>query len=201
MSYILIFKTLIMRKLFLLLSVGLLCSAISKAQYYRSTGSELSIGVEGALPLSGWDVYYNDGSSKKISNFGIGATLKYAYNFNETLAATFQTGYIFFPGNNLEVAKDDIGQIPIKAGVRFSMSNFYIEPQFGLSSLMEKGQVVADNSVYSYSNTNTAFTYAIGIGTMAGRNFDIGVRYEAMSKDGTTSFLALRVAYNLPFGR
>ncbi|GAB3357160.1 hypothetical protein GCM10027566_20690 [Arachidicoccus ginsenosidivorans] len=189
-----------MRKLFLLLGAGFLLSTATKAQSYeRPVGSEFSIGIEGALPTSGWDAYTDAGGTKKLADFGIGATIKYAYNFNETIAATFQTGYIYFPGNDLGIGKENISQIPIKAGVRFSMSSFYIEPQFGLSSLNEKGKIAGDDN--SYTTSNTAFTYAIGIGAMAGRNFDIGFRYEAMSKDGTVGFLALRLAYSLPFGR
>jgi len=198
LQHILIFKTLFMRKLFLLLGAGFLLTAATKAQSYeRPVGSEFSIGIEGALPMNGWDV--GDGHGTKFSEFGIGATIKYAYNFNETLAATFQTGYIYFPGKDLGGGKVNSGQIPIKAGVRFSMSNFYVEPQFGLSSYNVKA--VSTTEDVSGSGSTTAFTYAIGIGAMASRNFDIGLRYEAMSKDGTQGFLALRLAYSLPFGR
>ena len=79
------------------------------------------------------------------------------------------------------------------------MSSFYVEPQFGLSSYNIKA--VSNSVDFSGSGSTTAFTYAIGIGAMAGRNFDIGLRYEAMSKDGTMGFLALRLAYSLPFGQ
>lgn len=171
-----------------------------KAQsYQRQVGSELSIGVEGALPTTGWTEYIGDGNSIKISDFGIGASLKYAYNFNETIAATFQAGYIFFPGNDLGGGKVNLGQIPIKAGARFSMSRFYIEPQFGLSSFNLKAK--ADDGT-STSTSTTPFTYAIGIGAAAGENFDIGFRYEAMYKDDSNvGYLALRLAYMLPFGK
>ncbi|UAY54005.1 outer membrane beta-barrel protein [Arachidicoccus terrestris] len=189
-----------MRKLMLLLGVGILLSTASSAQSYeRPIGSEFSVGIEGALPMNGWDLYDGSTSSTKVSDFGIGATIKYAYNFNETIAATFQTGYVYFPGKDLGGGKINTSQIPIKAGVRFSMSRFYVEPQFGLSSLNVKVASTVDSG--SYSGSTTAFTYAIGVGAMAGRNFDIGLRYEAMSKDGTMGFLALRLAYSLPFGR
>ena len=68
------------------------------------------------------------------------------------------------------------------------MGSFYIEPQFGLSSYIIKA--VSNSENFSGSGSITAFTYAIGIGAMAGRNFDVGFRYEAMSKDGTSWFLA-----------
>lgn len=184
----------------LLLGAGFLLSTVTSAQSYeRQIGSEFSIGIEGALPMNGWDFYDENGGNSKISDFGIGATVKYAYNFNETIAATFQTGYIYFPGKDLGGGKVNTSQIPIKAGVRFSMSSFYIEPQFGLSSVNVKAVSTLD--AISYSGSTTAFTYAIGIGAMAGPNFDVGFRYEAMSKDGTMGFLALRLAYSLPFGR
>lgn len=188
-----------MRKLILLLGAGLFLTTATKAQqsYERPLGSEFSIGLEGALPMNGWDV--QDGNGTKFSNFGIGGTLKYAYNFNETLAGTFQTGYIYFPGKDFGGGKINTSQIPIKAGVRFSMSSFYVEPQLGVSSLNVK--IVSTDVDESVSGSTTAFTYAIGIGTMAGKNFDIGLRYEAFSKNGTTGFLALRLAYSIPFGQ
>lgn len=189
-----------MRKLILFMGAGFLLISTTKAQqtYQRPLGSEFSIGIEGALPMSGWDVGM-EGSGTKASSFGAGATIKYAYNFDETIAATFQTGFLYFPGKDLDGGKINSSQIPIKAGVRFSMSNFYLEPQFGVSSFNVK--IVDNVAGGSASGSTTAFTYAIGIGAMASSNFDIGLRYEAMSKNGTTGFLALRFAYCIPLGK
>jgi len=184
-----------MKKICIFLAIALAsCTGVIKAQNYgRTLGSELSIGIDGALPLGGWDS--GDGNGTKVSSFGIGATAKYAYNFNERFAATFQTGYIYFPGKDLGGGKINMGQIPIKAGLRISSNAFYFEPQLGISSLNVS---VKDDAGSSVSGSTTAFTYAIGVGVMASSNFDIGLRYEAMSKDGTTSFLGLRFAYSFP---
>lgn len=88
---------------------------------------------------------------------------------------------------------NSIGFVPIKAGVRFSMANFYAEPQIGAAIGTNEG-----------SETN--LTYAGQIGVMASPNFDIGLRYEGIStgKDingdnSSLGFIALRLAYTMPF--
>ena len=184
-----------MKKLIVLLALSFSFVGITNAQSYleRPTGSELSIGVEGALPLNGWDAYDLGGNHTKISPFGIGLTVKYAYNFSESFAATLQSGYLFFPGNDLGDGKINTSQIPIKAGVRLSMNRFYLEPQAGISSLNVK--VKSNDKSLEVSGSTTAFTYAIGAGVMASQNFDIGLRYEAMSNNGTSGYLGLRLAY------
>ncbi|MDR0792017.1 MAG: outer membrane beta-barrel protein [Chitinophagaceae bacterium] len=188
-----------MKKICFLLLSALAISSLLKAQYQRPLGSELSIGVEGALPMGGWDI--GDGSGTKLSSFGVGVTAKYAYNFTEKVAGTFQTGYIYFPGKTFPGGKVNSGQIPFKVGVRASSGNFYFEPQLGISSFDAKANVNATDitDAESVSGSTTAFTYAIGLGVMASKNLDLGLRYEAMSKEGTISFLALRIAYTFPF--
>ena len=190
-----------MKKLILLLSTTLLLSTATMAQHAFTpvTGSELSVGLEGALPLGGWDYYDGTSASSKIADFGVGLTLKYAYNFNETVAATFQTGYIYFPGKDLGGAKLNVGQIPIKAGVRLSMNSFYLEPQIGVSSINVKGKNTIEN--ISATGSTSAFTYAIGVGARLSNAVDLGLRYEAMSNEGSMSFLGLRLGYMIPFNK
>lgn len=176
-----------MKKAFLLFAVGLFFIGATKAQTYeRPIGSEFSIGISPALPV---------GDFNKTSSFGLGADLKYAYNFDETIAATVSAGY-----NNFFVKKDlkdlgfesNVGFVPIKAGVRFSMGNLYAEPQIGAAIGTSEG-------------SETKLTYAGQIGVMASPNFDVSLRYEGISAgkklngdNATLGFVALRLAYTLP---
>lgn len=195
--------------LFCLVSIGLLSSAQTtttttvtttktvvttyndQPRELRPIGSELSIGLETGLAV---------GNLRDYSSFGVGGTAKYAYNFNESIAATFQTGYIDFisknvvnPNPNNGTGKINTSQIPLKVGVRYGIGRFYMEPQLGMSILREKW---VDGGV---SNSSTAFTYAGNIGVLATRNFDLSVRYEGISKkSGSIGYLGLRLAYAFP---
>jgi len=177
-----------MKKIMLSLAVSFI--SLAGFSQYRQPGSELSIGVDGALPV---------GNLKDVSNVGFGATVKYAYNFDESIAATLQSGYIYFPGKDLGDLKENMSQIPLKAGVRFSMGQFYAEPQLGMA--FWHGSTKSGGESLGSGNTS-GFTYAGNIGVMASPNFDIGLRYEGMSKDGAKlGFVGLRLAYTFPFGQ
>lgn len=181
-----------MKKIILSLAVSFI-SLAGFSQEYRQPGSELSIGAEGALPVS---------DLKKNSNVGFGATVKYAYNFDESIAATLQSGYIYFPGKSIAGGKVNMSQIPLKAGVRFSMGQFYAEPQLGVGFWHESFKGSDGESTVSGSGNESGFTYAGNIGVMVSQNFDISARYEGMKKDGANiSFIGLRLAYTFPLGK
>ncbi|PZP49353.1 MAG: hypothetical protein DI598_08025 [Pseudopedobacter saltans] len=186
-----------MKKVLLAMAVSFI--SIAGFSQERQAGSELSIGLEGGLPLNGWKVNDEIG---KFSNFGVGATAKYAYNFDESIAATLQSGYIYFFGKNLQGTgvKVKTSQIPVKAGIRFSMGKFYAEPQLGVSFLHQSLSAPV-TEFDGISGSTSAFTYAGNIGVMASQNFDISLRYEGFSKDGNAGFLGLRLAYTFPLGK
>ncbi|WP_153801025.1 outer membrane beta-barrel protein [Foetidibacter luteolus] len=168
-----------MKKVFLVLSIVLATTAL-KAQD-GATGPELSIGLDGGIPT---------GDFKQIAKFGIGGTVKFAYNFNENVAATLTSGYISFGGKDLGegIKWPATGTIPVKAGLRYTFpGGFYGEPQFGFTSMNNGG--------------GTGFTYAANLGYRTSPGIDISARYEGISKSGSTlSFIGLRIAYAFPFG-
>ena len=186
-----------MKKAFL--TVAICFAGLATFAQSRPLGSELSIGAEGALPLNGFRLEDGQGvKSDKISNFGLGGTVKYAYNFDETIAVTLQSGYIYFFGKDLGGGKINLSQIPIKAGVRYSMGQFYVEPQLGVGFYKPSIKITSGTSTTVNFDSYSAFTYAGNIGVLASQNFDISLRYEGWSKNGSAGFLGLRLAYVFP---
>ena len=168
-----------MKKLLLVVVVALFAVASTKAQKETGVGRpSLSIGLEGALPL---------GDFKEAYNFGIGGTVKGALPVATDLDITLSAGYITFSGKTFgEFKAPAFNTIPIKAGVRYRFaSGPYVEPQLGYTSASVKG-----------GGSTGAFTYAANVGYLFSPALDLGVRYEAMSKGGTTSFLGARLAYS-----
>jgi hypothetical protein len=169
-----------MKKAFLLFAAGLFFVGVSQAQYERPIGSEFSVGITGALPVGDFSDY---------SSFGLGIDAKYAYNFDEVIAATVSAGYnnFFVKGDLKDLGYKNQGFVPLKAGVRFSMGGLYAEPQIGAAIGTSKG-------------SETVLDYAGQLGFMASPNLDLSLRYEGMSKNSiTNSFIGLRVAYTMPF--
>ncbi len=151
-----------------------------------SKGTELSIGVDAGLPM---------GDLKETNKFGIGGTAKFAYNIDESIALTLQSGYMTFTGESYNILGvsgkySALNIIPIKVGGRYTFAGGpYLEPQLGLSLLSSKG-----------GNGTTGFTYAINAGYRMTPGVDISARYEGISKEGTISFIGLRLAYSFAIG-
>lgn len=187
-----------MKKVLLAIAVSFI--SVAGFSQYRQAGSELSIGLEGGLPI---------GSLKDGYNAIYGATAKYAYNFDESIAVTLQSGYNRFNGKSQTYSLvglsgtlkiPAVNYIPVKAGARFSMGQFYAEPQLGIGFFSQSGE------------SESHFVYAGNIGVMVTQNFDISLKYEGFSgKDFDLStgnesnknfgFLGLRLAYTFPLGK
>jgi len=166
----------------------LLLLASFSLSHAQTKGPELGIGVDAGIPV---------GSLSESHKFGIGGTLKFAYNFNPSTAITFQSGYMSFIGK--DISPEDGGGIidkwpnlnfiPFKFGGRYTFTGgFYIEPQLGFTSMSTK--------FMGYTSSTTGFTYAINVGYRATPGVDISARHETISKEGNGSFIGLRVAYN-----
>ena len=168
-------------------------SVQAQARFDLQRRSEFSIGLEGAVPTNGWNYDY---TNIKFAEYGGGITLKYVYNINHLLACSFQTGYIFFPGKDMGPFKLNAGQLPLKAGLRLKTHNLYIEPQFGASAFHTKA--LYDGDVKPVKTYYSPFTYALGIGALVGKSWDIGFRYEGLDIQDNLGYIALRLGYRIP---
>ena len=145
--------------------------------------NQIGIAAEVGLPMGDF------GDSFKT---GIGGSVKGLLGVGQAGQITFTTGYTKFKGKDNGLFDYSSSIIPLLVGYRHNLSGFYVEPQIGYGIY---GAKVEDES-----NSDGAFTYALGIG-FAASGFDAGVRYQGASKDGsTTSLVGIHVGYNFTLG-
>jgi len=166
----------------ILLAIALLGGAATRSFAQTTTtptpaSGKFSIGVEAGLPV---------GTTSDVSNFAIGGSLKYELPVSAGTFVSLSAGYTdFLYKSDIKAAigKSGEGFIPVKAGLKYYFNaGFYGEGQLGAVFSTESGG-------------GTGFAYAPGIGYSFSGGLDAGVRYEGWSHDGTTSQVALRLAY------
>ena len=157
----------------LLLAILFVGSSLATCLAQKSNdASKFSIGLEAGIPTGSFGDFYN---------LAIGGSLKYDINISEGTYFNISAGYTSFSGKN---GVPSTGFIPVKVGVKnYFSEGFYGEAQVGAAKSTESGG-------------GTAFAYAPGIGYTFAGGFDIGLRYEAWSKNGTIGQFATRIAYS-----
>ena len=172
-----------MRKILLLTVLIVSAVTVSFAQTSKSkdSGGKFSIGVDPGLPV---------GSASDYSSFAIGGDIKYslpaATNFDVGLSA----GYSVFIGKTIDIGGTSIKAgnlkaIPVKLAGRYNFNGstgFFGEVGIGAAFIQDGG--------------GTAFAYAPGIGYALDGGFEIGVRYEGWSKNGSVGQIGARLAYS-----
>ncbi|MCQ6958089.1 hypothetical protein [Mucilaginibacter aquariorum] len=160
-----------MKKLLLLLAI---VGGTTFTTFAQSEKSRFSIGFEGGIPV---------GDFKDIYDVAIGGSLKYEMPIATSTMFTLSGGYTSFKAKDIAGGGSD-GFIPVKAGIKYYFSQgFYGEGQLGASFYTGGG------------DGNTFFAYSPGIGYTLEGGFDIGVRYEAWSHNGTIGQIGVRIAY------
>ncbi|RZA00922.1 MAG: hypothetical protein EOP47_12505 [Sphingobacteriaceae bacterium] len=136
----------------------------------------LSIGLEAGLPV---------GSTSNGSSFAIGGSLKYEAPIATGTNFTVSAGYTSFLGKTIAGFKvPSFGAIPVKAGIKhFFGDAFYGEAQLGAAFSTQTGG-------------GTLFVYSPGVGYKFSDVIDLGVRYEAWSKNGTVSQIGARLGFS-----
>jgi hypothetical protein len=149
---------------------------VAVSSFAQSKDGKFSVGVEAGVPV---------GNASNAYNFVIGGSLKYDLPIATSTNFTVSAGYSSFLGKTIVTVKiPAAGFVPLKAGIKyFFASTFYGEGQLGAAFSTQSGG-------------GTAFAYSPGIGFQFSKNVDLGVRYEAWSKNGTTSQVAARLAYS-----
>lgn len=126
------------------------------------------------------------GDFSKTHSIGLGVNVTGEYKFEEHISGTIASGVLVYSGksvtNNTKFKALTI--IPIRAGARYYLgSNFYGAGEFGVG--------IISNDVGS------AFGYSLGLGSKiktGSKNLDVGVKYDAYSKNGTLGAIVFKVA-------
>jgi hypothetical protein len=161
-----------------LLTVSAFFVSNSYAQTTQKGKWRWSFGIEPGLPT---------GTIHDYSNFELGGTLRAQYGLSDALALTFTSGYYNFFAKKLtipgygSVQPDDVGIIPVKAGIKFFFSKgFYVGAEAGAGFETPGGP------------PKLLLSPNVGFAT---NSLDLGIRYENFrQKDHSYGLLALRLA-------
>lgn len=160
----------------------------------KTTGIRYSVGVDAGIPT---------GNLSDSHSWNLGGSLQADIPVASQLFVTVNAGYNYFFGKDVTVdgvtaSVPNIQLLPVKAGLKFfPVSNFYVQGEAGATFLLNKSDVLANNS--------TVFTYAPQVGyqfPLTGSSYlDAGVRFENTTKlnsnfdDSKLHFVSLRLAY------
>lgn len=175
----------------IILVLTLLVSVSSLAQGKEEKVS-VSIGGDIAFPLEP-NTFYP----------GFGGTVKVAVSLTPKTFITLTSGYISFKGRHRD-SSWFLGEkfIPVRIGFQYKLnSRFYVEPQAGYALKMYGP--ISPNSPFSRAPLDNTFNYAINVGYLINKNFDVSARYEDyillgnQYGKGTSQLpsIGLRVAY------
>ncbi|MBL4676877.1 MAG: hypothetical protein JKY70_11845 [Mucilaginibacter sp.] len=145
------------------------------AQTTPKSNWRLGIGVEGLLPV---------GNLHDYSNVGLGGTARLQYGLGSNVALSLTSGYYnFFAKEVGGIKPDDLGIVPVKAGIKaFVANNIYLGAEIGAGFETNEGG-------------NTKLIASPGIG-WANHSWDVGARYENFSGQGNNyGTVGLRIAY------
>lgn len=156
----------------------ILCFLISF--YFSSVAQE---SVQGFRIGGGLSVVAPIGNNLKAYSVGVGLDLLGQYGISSQLALTGDVGYttIFAKDDNV----DAFNVIPIRAGIRFFPSDkFFLGGKAGVGIITGSG------------NSTSGFAYSVGAGFRMDDKLDIGLNYDAVSKNSVSfSYLGLRLGY------
>ena len=162
-----------MKKVILSLAiVAIAFTANAQSKKAETKEFKFGVGLTAGLPMA--DI-------KSFSSFAVKGDLQAEYNAAENLGLTLSAGYLKY------IAKSGFSTgsvIPVLAGVKFGFADkFYGHAQLGLSFISDGG--------------GSAFTYAPSVGYKVSDNFDLALKYEALTKNSVTfSYLGLRAGFS-----
>ena len=176
-----------MRKVFLVLA-SVFALGAANAQTVKN---QFGIGLYLGLPMGDF------GDAAKL---GIGGYAKYLHGVGSAGQVTLTSGYQSYKVKDELLDQDESASfriIPILVGYRHNFSGVFVEPQLGYGIYGYK----FETGGVSGSDSEGAFTWAIGVGYAMQQGLELGARYQSASKDGsTTSLIGLRLGYNFSLG-
>ncbi|QPH40306.1 outer membrane beta-barrel protein [Pedobacter endophyticus] len=123
-------------------------------------------------------------------NVAIGGDLRYQFNVDKQLSIPVTAGYTHLNGKEIGdsgVNYPSFGYIPVKVGAKY----FFNDSGAGAYGLAELGAGFGTNE-----GSGTSFVYSPAIGYAWSNGLDLGIKYEGLAQDGTsTGYVGLRLAY------
>lgn len=138
----------------------------------------------------GADVIYPENNFRKTHSWGYGGTIKAEYLFDKHTSIILSAGTYTLSGKTSLLNPDTrrVWGIPVKAGLRYYLGNFY----FG-------GDAGYLNQSGFESNNGFAYSFFIGDEIITNKknknSLDLSIRHEAWVTDRTRAFAAIRLAY------
>lgn len=158
--------------------------------FFHIQHSNAQIGKLKSVNLSfGPDVSFAQRLLRETHQRGIGGTVKGEYVFAKHTSATISAGYVSFFENKLSnVSAEKLVGIPIKAGLRYYLGQFYVSSEAGI--VFNSGFRTGNGFVYSFAVGDEIVT-----SKRNGNSLDISLRHEGWIRNQQYNFIGLRLAY------
>jgi hypothetical protein len=147
------------------------------------------VGKKGSINAStGVEILFPNSTLRNTHNIGGGVNVKGEYVFARHASVTVSAGYNYLNGKKVNGLKqEDIRSIPVKAGLRYYLGNFYAGAETG--ALFEQGFDAGRGIIFAVAMGDEIITQTNG------NSLDISLRYERWGTRVYSSIVGLRVAY------
>ncbi len=144
---------------------------------------------------AGPEVAFAESNFRTTHTTGFGLNIKGEYTFGKHLSTTLNTGFLYFAGNNYfdptllnSIQYKSLLAIPVKAGARYYMGNFYLLGEGGMVFLSGFRNI-----------TNGVVSIGLGDKIRVGRNkIDISARQELwFYRPQNFAMAVIRAAYEI----
>ena len=137
----------------------------------------------------GADVNFAERLLRQTHQRGIGGTAKVEYVFAKHTSTTLSVGYTsFFDSKLINVPVQKLSGIPLKAGLRYYLGNFYVASDAGV--VIKTGYLTGNAFAYSFSVGDEIITSKRNQNSL-----DISLRHEGWIRNQQYNFIGLRLAY------
>lgn len=164
--------------------------ALCLVAFTQNTNAQVNFsgGVELAMPM---------GDMGKSFGFGYGVSFAAEKPIGDNMGITGTLGYLIFPwksdafGSGVTVSGTS-AFMPIQAGFKY----YFTDNTSGGYAKADLGFHRNSGSFNGSSYSNTDLSYAIGGGYLINEKIDLGLRYQMIATDGSSSaYLGVRAAY------
>lgn len=147
------------------------------------------VGKKGSTNISvGGEALFANSTLRQTHHPGAGMNIKGEYVFAKHTSVTTSVGYNYLAGKKIDGKRQNpIESIPLKAGLRYYLGNFYAMAEAGV--LIERNFEAGNGMIYSVAMGDEIVRQANG------NSLDISLRYERWGTRIYSSIVGLRIAY------